>query len=191
MKDPITDNIRYVGKTKNSLNERLRGHLKLKTGVDNKHSRWISSLKILGLKPEIEILDICLEEDWQYVETYWISQLRSWSFDLTNQAIGGKGGDTISKHPRRLEVIDNIRKGNKKPNKGGVYNNIEGFKEKQSISNSKKHIELIDINTKEVFTFINSKRAAEFVGVTASQIRNCKVYGYKANRRYIVRDLED
>ena len=43
--DPRTNNIRYVGKTSRSLNERLSAHLRSNQGKNNHKHNWISLLK--------------------------------------------------------------------------------------------------------------------------------------------------
>ncbi len=58
--DPITEEIRYIGRTKNTLSIRLSGHLSkansrvFKTHKDN----WILNLKNKKLKPIIKLLKI-------------------------------------------------------------------------------------------------------------------------------------
>lgn len=91
--DPETSLIRYIGKTKQPLNKRYNNHIsdyRLNKEKSHKNS-WIISLKQRGLKPIIEVLDEVLEEDWILVEQYWISQLKTWGFNLTNMTSGGEG----------------------------------------------------------------------------------------------------
>lgn len=92
--DPRTGVTRYVGKTLNSLQRRLTGHVsearsKRRCGKrlcykDN----WILQLVDNGLRPEIVLLET-LEEgvDWIEREIYWIAQHQN----LTNAALGGEG----------------------------------------------------------------------------------------------------
>lgn len=66
--------------------------------------RFIKSLLKNNLKPKIEILDICLDCDRVFWESFWIEQLTSWGFKLTN-----------SKEAQPIcfftdEVIEKIRK---------------------------------------------------------------------------------
>jgi group I intron endonuclease len=88
--DPVTNQIRYIGKA-NNLDQRYKAHLN-KTRKHQIHKRnWINSLKKQGLKPIIEILDVVPIAEWQFWETYWISQFKSWGFDLINYTSGGDG----------------------------------------------------------------------------------------------------
>lgn len=86
---PVTGEIRYVGKT-HDLAQRYSVHT---TSLSHKSytCNWIKSLKQAGLKPVMELLDQVPENMWISTEQYWISQLRSWGFKLTNLTEGGEG----------------------------------------------------------------------------------------------------
>lgn len=88
LKDPETEQIRYVGKTEKYLNKRLSGHLSSKETNHKYH--WINSLKVKNLEPIISILEECTEDIWEEREKYWISYYRKIS-NLTNLTDGGKG----------------------------------------------------------------------------------------------------
>jgi group I intron endonuclease len=90
--DPITNEIRYVGKT-NNLVRRLNAHIK-RSKTNKYHSaRWINSLIDKGFKPVISIIEECTEKNWEEREIYWIGYYRE-LFDLTN--ILGGGGHTAT-----------------------------------------------------------------------------------------------
>lgn len=158
LSDPRTpDEIRYVGKTKTALNRRLSGHISgTKRAFQGKATRnhntnWIKSLLDLGLKPIIkEIESFEIEEDskeWIILEKYWISQFKSWGFNLTNLTDGGEGNqnqyfsaesikkraDSIRGIPRPKEVREQISKSNKgKPkSEEHIKNTREGIIKKQ------------------------------------------------------------
>lgn len=88
---PETNEVRYVGKTIKSLNARLRRHISDSEREDNYRTKWIRSLIKRGLKPKIEILECCLEENWQECEKYWIMMLRFLGVRLINATDGGDG----------------------------------------------------------------------------------------------------
>lgn len=100
--DPVTNEIRYVGKT-NDIRTRFSCHLGRNNPKSHKAS-WIASLKARNLIPIIEIIDIVPIDNWKFWEKYWISQLISWGFNLTNHTEGGDGatfsniGSFKSKH---------------------------------------------------------------------------------------------
>lgn len=102
LSDPRTpDNIRYLGKTNQKLARRLDQHISAtKRANDGKGSKnhninWISSLLKEGLKPVMIEIDSyeCDKnsKDWIIFEKYWISQLRTWGFNITNLTDGGDG----------------------------------------------------------------------------------------------------
>lgn len=136
LSDPTTKEVRYIGKTKKSLVERMYAHTsnyKLKTERSYKNS-WIQSLKQKGLKPIIEEVDIVEEDSWEFWESYWISQFKSWGFNLTNMTLGGEGSNggkgclgyrhteeakkrisIANSKPKSKEWISNAAKGKFKP----------------------------------------------------------------------------
>ena len=88
--DPETQQVRYVGKA-NNISQRYKAHLNRARKHQIHKLNWINSLKNKGLKPIIEVVAIVPIENWQFWETYWISQFKSWGFNLTNSTIGGDG----------------------------------------------------------------------------------------------------
>lgn len=86
--DPITNQIRYVGKTVN-LEQRLYNHINhAKTMKYKRHvCYWINSLLKQGKLPSMNVLEEC-ETDWQQREQYWINQHRE---HLCNHTLGGEG----------------------------------------------------------------------------------------------------
>lgn len=90
--DPIDQKIKYVGKTDHPikrLNEHIRKHKYTITYKNN----WITKLLNNNLKPILEIIDIVPFKEWGFWETYWITQIKSWGFNLYNLTLGGEGGN--------------------------------------------------------------------------------------------------
>jgi len=86
LKDPITDEIRYVGKSNDPKN-RLRRHIKDARGAKNIHRLcWIRGLLTIGLAPVVEILEEVSVDLWGEKENEWISKFDN----LTNMIDGGK-----------------------------------------------------------------------------------------------------
>lgn len=85
--------IRYVGKTKSSLKNRLSSHKydALKKKTKNHKCNWIRSVYNDGFSIGIELIAITDEEHWEEQEIYWISSLKE-SNDLTNELKGGNSG---------------------------------------------------------------------------------------------------
>jgi group I intron endonuclease len=135
LSDPISDEIFYCGKTIN-LKERFNGHMKEKH--NEKKRNWILSLKKIGLKPKMEIIEICDENDWHIFEKYWISQLKSWGFNLFNLTEGGEDGITGYSHTQETKnKISKLMLGRKISIEW--RNNIS--KGKKGVKFSDKHIE--------------------------------------------------
>lgn len=82
--DPVTDEVRYIGKAKNAL-VRYKGHLsKAATGKTPVYC-WIRGL---SAPPKLVVLASCLTQDWQSVERQMIAQYRQTN-SLLNLADGG------------------------------------------------------------------------------------------------------
>ena len=87
LKDPITDEIRYIGQTSQSLYKRWKSHLheanRSTKQVNRRKDNWINSLRRKGLYPLLVYLDRV--EDWNFWEKYYISKFSN----LTNLTRGG------------------------------------------------------------------------------------------------------
>lgn len=88
--DPRTNMVRYVGKA-NNVSQRYKAHLNRARKHQIHKKNWIEQLKKEGFKPIIEIIDVVPIDNWIFWETYWISQMRTWGFDLINYTNGGDG----------------------------------------------------------------------------------------------------
>ena len=86
------DDIRYVGRTFN-VNKRLKEHIRESLYIKNKgkyhshKSNWIRKVKNIN----IEVIDICDENNYSFWEQHYISLYKSWGFNLLNKTIGGEG----------------------------------------------------------------------------------------------------
>jgi group I intron endonuclease len=110
---PIRNEIMYIGKTIN-LKERLIAHYKEKKCNKSK-IEWVVNLREKGLKPIMEVLDEVYEHNWSISEKYWISQFKSWGFNLLNISEGGEGINLVGfKHTKESKIkISNAGKGRK------------------------------------------------------------------------------
>lgn len=90
---PLTNELRYIGKTKEGLKKRYYRHLSPCYLKENTYKdKWIKALLKQGLKPDIKIIDIAYKENINFWEQYYISYFKSLGFNLTNLTIGGDGG---------------------------------------------------------------------------------------------------
>ena len=118
--DPLTEEVRYVGKTINP-SQRFISH----RYAAKKHyvACWIRKLKSQGLKPMFHIVDEVDDSSWQFWEQFYICLFKSWGFRLNNITAGGDGalkmtawnkGKTGMYSPEHIQKLKNInRKGEK------------------------------------------------------------------------------
>lgn len=103
--DPVTDEVRYVGKTCKSIRERLQCHIATARRKHHRHvCYWINSLTKSGLSPSAyEIETVPDDQDWVAREKFWISHYRDAGARLTNHTDGGEGlsGHIASEETRR------------------------------------------------------------------------------------------
>lgn len=88
--DPITNEIRYVGKA-NNVKERFKNHKNRCRDTNTYKRHWINKLRLKGLYPELEVIDIVPISEWHYWEKFWISYFKSIGCRLTNTTSGGDG----------------------------------------------------------------------------------------------------
>lgn len=157
---PITNEVRYVGQTKNTLEERLRGHLKSKENVYRIH--WLKSLIKEGLIPKIEVIEEVEKNEASFSEMFWISMFKSWGFRLCNLTEGGETS-TTKNITRSKEWCENISKGKLKSN----FKYSDTSKNQMSLSaikrgvNSKgiqlSKLELTDEKVREIKNIMKNK----------------------------------
>jgi group I intron endonuclease len=146
LKDPISLEIRYIGFTSKTLKYRLSKHIdNAKYNKHNKHlCNWILKYLKLDLKPIIELIEICNEDNWIEREKYWIKC-------YSNLLNISEGGDkNIINHTEETKQLLRIQKLGKKPSKetlekrskslkGRIFS--EEHKKKISESNKKRSLE--------------------------------------------------
>jgi group I intron endonuclease len=88
--DPITNEIRYVGRTIQTLENRLKKHLKAE---DKSHRvNWIKSLSAKDLQPKIELIcETTTFEDCCELESFYINKYKNEGMRLVNMTDGGDG----------------------------------------------------------------------------------------------------
>lgn len=92
LKDPRTDEIRYVGWTIKTPERRLANHIWQAKARRSSHvHRWILCILADGVMPAIEVLEAGSGDGWRAAEREWIFRLRAIGVRLTNIADGGEG----------------------------------------------------------------------------------------------------
>jgi group I intron endonuclease len=108
---------------------------------------------------------------------------------MSDKSKGVNNGFFGKKHSEdSLKKISEASKGVNNPNYGGKFLNDE-YLNKQKISNSKKPLIVVDLETNDEKIFINSKELAKYLGVKDNLVRMAKKYGYRIKKRYRVHDL--
>ena len=104
------DDVKYIGITSKTPSNRLSNHIYEAKKFNDKteKTKWISSVNY-----EIEqiILDIVNEETSVFWEQYWISQFKTWGFQLVNSNNGG--GGLGKRSPEFSAWLSQRNKGNK------------------------------------------------------------------------------
>lgn len=102
---PVTNEIRYIGKTEMSLEKRFYFHKKeaLSKKRNSYKNKWLGSLIDIGIEPEIKLIEVCNTENWIYREQFWINYYKSLGSKLSNAT---KGGDeSPMKNPETAKKV--------------------------------------------------------------------------------------
>jgi hypothetical protein len=86
LQDPITKELRYVGKTACSLRERLHGHIS-----ETKYSKGHKQNWVKKVNPEIFEIDVVKDNEWKYWEMFYIAYYKMIGCRLLNITPGGDG----------------------------------------------------------------------------------------------------
>lgn len=185
--DPRDNLVKYVGKTISPKRRQYEYSGKYYLSKrKNKATTWIKKLHSLEIKPIFEIIDEIEGENWQWLEQYWISQFKTWGFNLKNQTIGGEGvvgwNWSNDRRIRQAEIMREVFLKNN-PTKGKDLTNHN--------SNFAKKILMLDPITDEVLEeFSCIKYAVEKYNYKHANISMCltkrykKAYGYKWKYKY-------
>lgn len=110
--DPITSKIRYIGRTTQSLNNRLVGHLSKSKSKCTHKDYWIQSLLLKGSIPKIK--EIKTVEGWSQsyiVEKNYIRIALKYNYKLTNHDDRGEGGkNKIVTQEQKLKISNTLKK---------------------------------------------------------------------------------
>lgn len=170
LSNPINNEVFYIGCTNLSLEMRLKGHyLKVNEanrGDINWNNRLIYLKQLLPQKANITLLDVCSMDEMYEKEKHYINHY-SKLFQLTNQTIGGIGGNTYAlmstaQKIKTGELISKKIKGVKKP---------LGFSENLSVKRTgygnpaagkTKYAPIVLESSNEIIVFKNSIEANSY-----------------------------
>ena len=96
--DPITKEVRYVGKA-DKPSKRFRRHLRENSTEATHKARWIKVLLDNGLRPLLEVIDEVLQSEWKAAEAAYISFYKEEGCNLVNGSPGGDGFGSREDNP--------------------------------------------------------------------------------------------
>lgn len=192
--------IRYIGKTIN-FRKRYNSHINESVLKRTHKEKWINKTLTNSGKIIMEILDICEEKESDFIESYWISQFKTWGFNLVNLTSGGEGGSPMKgkkKKPMSDETklkISEKKKGIVSPNKGNKYNDVIklqmslsrlGVKRnddvKKILSECKKIIWVIKTPNGEIVEFFGYNSFKKFVSENSLDVSVTTLKSYGKNK---------
>lgn len=134
LNNPLTNEVKYIGFTNQSLKRRLQLHLSHSNKNRTYVQKWIKSLE---LPPLINLIEECDENIWQEREIYWIKYYREKGLKLCNLTDGGEGIPNLKRSEEFKLLISkrNIDNNIAPPIRTGILHSIET---KQLMSNKAK-----------------------------------------------------
>lgn len=132
----IDGSVKYIGVTRRNINYRFNNHIYESKHYPkrNKRTKWINKE---NFKIKIILLDEVLESEWQFWEKYWISQFKTWGYNLVNSNNGGGG---------TLKRDDNFSKWLSGRNKNNKYRLGKKHTDKSKKKMSKSHLGQKNVN---------------------------------------------
>ena len=174
LKDPITKEIKYIGRTKNNLKARLRGHLsRAKRNIfKTKKDYWLLNLCSLNSKPLIETL-LTIEgwEESYKIEQQLIEKYIKDGYFLLNLHDKGPGHLRNITKEQKIKISETV----KRLHKEGVYDS-RGIP-----------LTIYDLNGNKIKTFKNARETANFIGVSLKHLENSIKRNDKRVKLYQVR----
>jgi hypothetical protein len=178
LRDPVTKELRYIGRTKNDLKARLRGHIAaakrnvFKTKKDN----WILKLRKEKLKPIIEYHDTILGWTESYIyEQKLIRDYINMGFNLVNLHDRGEGALLrIVSEEQKKKISNKV----KQLHKDGVYDS-RGLK-----------LTVYDLNGYKIQSFKNIRETATWLNVSQKQLDTSLKRESKRIHEYQVRRFD-
>lgn len=177
LSDPGTNEIRYVGRTKNSLKIRFAGHLskaRKNRGEANNHKNcWIRSLLNRNIKPNIT--QIFVVEGWSEsyeFERSLITEMVKWGYNLVNSSDKGEGGlmKEVSLEQRK-KISETVKR-----------QHAQGL-----LSCGRKAVDLYDLDGNFIGEFNSYKECAEFIGIKEKNFQCSMQRNAKKVRQYQAR----
>lgn len=183
---PITNEIRYVGQTCQTLSTRLQKHLVSK---DNLHKiNWLNSIITEGLKPNIVLIEDNLnKKECDIREKYYIKYFREIGIRLLNATDGGDGCSGFKHKEETKTIMSEIKKEQHEKFKKNLIPIKEKIKNEPINSNiniklfsyniikqpTRKSILQYDLNGNFIKEFLSLRQIERDLGYFRSNISPC------------------
>lgn len=183
---------KYVGKS-NNFKSRLKQHLnKDRFKYNTYFYRWLNKCIANNKEFYVDILEECLQENWQEKEKYWIKHFRELGYSITNMTDGGDGNnnqifsaETILKRKESNKGFKHTEEAKKRMSelaKGKVFSketrkklsdiNKGRFYPEEIKLKTSKSVSREDLITKEVINFVSLTKAASSIPTRKSTLAN-------------------
>ena len=182
LKNPITNEIRYIGKT-GDLHRRLQNHISHSKTHNTRICNWIKSLITNNLLPIIDIIEICNDSNWEEREIYWIQYYKDLGFNLVNFRKGGNEPEPSKKQYQKFTKVKDKyvvkRSKNNKLYYLGTFNTEEeainaynDFKIRKSIIYNKNGVQMFQNNIL-IKEFNSVSECAKYINGATTHISAC------------------
>jgi group I intron endonuclease len=177
LRDPISNEIRYVGKTKGNLKSRLSNHLSDKRVCHR--TSWIKKLQSLDLKPIMEVIDKTNDyEHSSVLEMHYIKKYREEGCKLVNSTDGGEGtlGRIVSEKQKK-EQSDKL-KGKMVKEKNPFYKKTHTSETKEKMRKSKLGKKMSEETRKKMSELKKGKKPSQKMLDKSVEVTSKKVLQY-------------
>jgi len=176
--------VRYIGKS-NNPRRRLYQHINEKSNI-HKYN-WIKSIIKREKSPIVNIVDEVPENEWEFWEQYWISQFKSWGFNLLNATDVGEGAinykhTSESKQKMRVSKLGTTLpiEQRKKISESVKLKAKENPLYNRGVGNSRIHLDKDLLHQKYIIENLSLNKCALFFNVSKKTVfTNITEYGFK------------
>jgi len=196
LKDPINNEVRYVGKSDNPK-ERFVDHIRKSKYTKTYKNNWIQNLLKQEKKPILEIIDTVQVNEWSEKEKHWIKYYKNIGCDLTNLTEGGDGGNfgnkinklisqklkgrvfseetikLMSESAKKRKLTDEGRKSLSEKRKGEKNPMFGRSQSKHCVESKHKPVNQYDLNGNFIKNWESIKEVSEYLSINRNTIRMC------------------
>ena len=167
--DPITLKVRYIGRTRCTLQKRLAEHVSKSKGISTHKANWIKSLLRINSKPYIRLLAVV--NGWKESHDFERSLINKYADRLLNHEDRGEGGvNHITTEVTKTKISTTLK---------------ERYITGDIINPAWKTVYVYNLNGEYLDSFPSGKQAADALGMRRTDIAKCttgiikQFYGYQ------------